>query len=80
MKILALLLAVCAVTACSTATRIQGANGEQLVMVQCGASTSSSVCYERAKKECPNGYKEVDQVAGLNRQELRVQCITGGKQ
>lgn len=70
-----LILAVAVMAGCSTATRIRGTNGEPLVMIQCGAATSSSVCYERAKRECPNGYKEVDRDAGMNRQELRVQCL-----
>lgn len=75
MKRWVFVLAATSLTACSTATRIQGTNGEPLVLIECGAATPSSVCYERAKRECPNGYKEVDHDTGFNRQELRVQCL-----
>jgi hypothetical protein len=44
------------------------------VMVQCGSSTSFSVCYNRAAKECPNGYKTVSEEPGFNRKTLKVAC------
>lgn len=75
MKRWVFVLAVVPLAACSTATHIQGANGEPLVLIACGAATPSSVCYDRARKECPGGYKEVEHDSGFNRQELRVQCL-----
>jgi hypothetical protein len=70
----ALLAASLALTGCTTANQIRGTNGETLVMVECGAATSFSVCYDRAAKECPNGYRTVSEEPGFNRKTLKVEC------
>jgi hypothetical protein len=63
-----------AIGACSTAHGIRGADGEPLVMVECGAATSFSACYDRAAKECPKGYRTVAEESGINRKTLKVEC------
>lgn len=71
----AALLAGClALAGGATAHHIRGANGEGLVMVECGAATSFSLCYDRAAKECPNGYRTVSEDPGFNRKTLKVEC------
>lgn len=71
----AALLAGClALAGCTTAHDIRGANGEGLVMVECGAATSFSLCYDRAAKECPKGYRTVSEEPGFNRKTLKVEC------
>jgi hypothetical protein len=59
---------------CSTAHSIKGSSGESVVMIECGAATSFSICYDRAAKECPNGYRTVDEEPGFNRKTLKVSC------
>ena len=66
--------ALVTLTGCSTATRIYGDHGEPLVMVECGSGTSFSICYDRASKECPNGYRTVSEQPGFNRKTLKVAC------
>lgn len=61
-------------TGCTTARAIRGRDGESLVMVECGAATSFSICYGRAEKECPNGYRTVSEEPGFNRKTLKVEC------
>jgi hypothetical protein len=43
-------------------------------MVECGAATSFSLCYDRAAKECPKGYRTVSEEPGFNRKTLKVEC------
>ena len=43
-------------------------------MVECGAATSFSICYDRAAKECPKGYRMVAEEPGINRKTLKVEC------
>lgn len=61
-------------TGCSTASRIQDQQGKPIVLIECGASTSVSICYSRAAKECPNGYQTVAEESGFNRKTLKVRC------
>jgi hypothetical protein len=63
-----------ALMGCTNANHIRGTNGEPLVMVECGAATSFSICYDRAAKECPNGYRTVSEDPGFNRKTLKVEC------
>ena len=71
---LALTVGVLALSACTTATQINGPQGEELVLINCGAAVSIGICHERAKQECPNGYVTVSERGGFNRKEIRVQC------
>jgi len=59
---------------CSTATRISDQQGQPVVMIECGSATSFSVCYKRAEKECPSGYRMVSEEPGFNRKTLKVEC------
>jgi len=67
-------LALVVLTGCTTASAIRGTAGEPLVMIECGAATSFSLCYDRAAKECPNGYRTVSEDPGFNRKTLKVEC------
>lgn len=66
-----------ALAGCSTAARISDEHGDPIVMVQCGSGLSFSVCYDRAAKECPNGYRTVSEEPSFNRKSLKsgVQAI-----
>lgn len=68
------MIAVIALAGCSTATRIRDDHGNAVVMVQCGAATSFTICYDRAAKECPGGYRTVSEEPGFNRKTLKVTC------
>jgi hypothetical protein len=59
---------------CTTATHIYDDRGDPIVMVQCGSGLSFSICYDRAAKECPNGYRTVSEEPGFNRKTLKVEC------
>lgn len=63
-----------AIAGCTTANHIYGQNDQPVVMVECGAATSFSICYDRASKECPNGYRTVSEDPGFNRKTLKVEC------
>lgn len=68
------ILTLVVLTGCTTANPIRGASGESLVLIECGAATSFSICYSRAAKECPNGYRTVSEEPGFNRKTLKVAC------
>ncbi len=59
---------------CTTASKYYGKEGEPAFLIECGAALSFSICHERAKAECPNGYKTISETPGFNRKEIRVQC------
>jgi hypothetical protein len=48
--------------------------GEEALLIECGAAVSFSVCHDRAMEECPNGYITISETPGFNRKELRVRC------
>lgn len=73
-NVVILAIGVISLAGCTTANTIRGSSGEQLVMVECGAATSFSLCYDRAAKECPNGYRTVSEDTGFNRKTLKVEC------
>jgi hypothetical protein len=61
----ALVAAAVALGGCSTAHKISGPSGEPIVMVECGAGLSFSICYDRAAKEFPlDIYDEVEETGG----------------
>jgi len=62
------------ISGCTTANKIIGKDGKEFLLVECGAAVSLSVCHDRAKQECPNGYKLISELTGLNRKEIRVRC------
>lgn len=59
---------------CTTTNRIFEKDGKEALLIECGAAGSFSVCHDRAKQECPNGYKTLSEDAGFNRKEIRVRC------
>ena len=62
------------ISGCTTTNRIFDKDGKEALLIECGAAVSFSVCHDRAKKECPNGYKTLSENAGFNRKEIRVRC------
>jgi len=62
------------ISGCTTANRIYEKDGIEALLIECGAAVSFSVCHDRAKQECPNGYKTLSEDAGFNRKEIRVRC------
>jgi hypothetical protein len=74
MRLLALFSGVIFMSGCTTANVIRGGSGEPIVMVECGAATSFTLCYDRAAKECPRGYRTVSEDPGFNRKTLKVEC------
>ena len=78
-----ILILVCVVpllvSGCTTANIIFEKDGKEALLVECGAAVSFSVCHDRAKQECPNGYKLLSEDAGFNRKEIRVRCNKTGE-
>lgn len=72
------LLLICSIgmliTGCTTSNRIFEKDGTEALLIECGAAVSFSVCHDRAKQECPNGYRVLSEDAGFNRKEIRVRC------
>jgi hypothetical protein len=59
---------------CTTATRVPDKDGNEVVLIECGAAVSVTVCHSRARDECPYGYATVSEDSGFNRKEIRVRC------
>ena len=59
---------------CTTANNIYEKDGKEALLIECGAAVSFTVCHDRAKKECPDGYTTLSEDAGFNRKEIRVRC------
>ena len=77
MRIAQLLCLVAALTlaiGCTTAHKIYDKKGNEALLIECGSAVSQSVCHDRAKTECPKGYKVLSEHRGLNRQEIKVRC------
>lgn len=69
-----IVLALTGISGCTTVAHIKGSQGEPIVMIECGAATSFSICYSRAAKECPSGYRTIEEDPGFNRKTLKVAC------
>jgi len=73
-----LLILICStgmfISGCTTSNKIFEKDGKEALLIECGAAVSFSVCHDRAKQECPNGYTTLSEDAGLNRKEIRVRC------
>ena len=67
----AFLLALCG---CTTLSKTYDSHGNSVLVAECGASTSMDVCYARADKECPDGYKNLSEDSGFNRKTLKFKC------
>jgi hypothetical protein len=59
---------------CTTASKMYDQEGQEAVLVECGAAVSFSVCHKRALQECPQGYTTISEKSGFNRKELRIRC------
>jgi hypothetical protein len=67
-------ITVMLVSGCTTVNSIYEKDGKLALLIECGASVSFSVCHDRAKRECPNGYTTLSEESGFNRKEIRVRC------
>lgn len=61
-------------TSCTTHNKIYSSDGKLSEYVECGATTSMNICYNRAKEICPLGYKTLDSSEGFNRKTLTFRC------
>lgn len=59
---------------CAQSTQIKRDDGKKQFLIECGAGTSWSVCYEEANNVCPSGYVDVSKSSGFNRKEMTVEC------
>ena len=58
LKTLLLITIALSLTACATTTRLTGKKGEKIYDIDCsGKIVKMSVCYEKARALCPQGYK-----------------------
>ena len=67
-------LALSLLTGCTTAEKVIRPDGKIQYQIACGAATGWDVCYRRANELCPQGYTDVEKIAGFNRKELKIQC------
>lgn len=63
-----------ALAGCSQSTLINRDNGKNTYLVECGAASSWSVCYNEASNVCPSGYSDIEHSSGFNRKEMKVRC------
>ena len=73
-KVLVICMTIMLISGCTTVNRIYEKDGKEALLVECGAAVSFSVCHDRAKQECPDGYITLSEDAGFNRKEIRVRC------
>lgn len=70
----AILLLLTMTIGCTTTQEIKRPGGAKEYLVACGAATGWNICYDKANKLCPQGYKTLSEDAGFNRKELRIGC------
>lgn len=73
MKILALVIPLL-LASCAQSTQINRGDGKKQYLIECGASTAWSVCYEEANNVCHSGYNDVSKSSGFNRKEMTIEC------
>lgn len=59
---------------CTMAQRIDRPDGGVEYSIMCGSGTSWSVCYKRAREECPQGFNIIDLDDGPNRKVMQIAC------
>ncbi len=74
LNIVGLVLILATSSACTNASKIYERDGQEALLIECGAASSFSICHERALKECPSGYTTLSETPGFNRKEIRVRC------
>ncbi len=74
MRVALLFLGLVALAGCTTAQKISRPDGSVEYQIACGAATGWGICYSRAEKECPDGYKTIEEDQGFNRKELKISC------
>jgi len=62
---------------CTTASTIPKPGGGTYRDVSCGTLAPIRICYERANKECPSGYKVISTDNDGTRKELVIDCSEG---
>ena len=67
-------LTIMILAGCSTVNHVYDHEGKAALAIECGASTSFSICHDRARQECPRGYKTLSEKPGFNRKEIWVRC------
>jgi hypothetical protein len=73
------LIVLALLTGCTTTQEIRRPDGSVEYLIACGASLGWNICYDKANKICPSGYKTLSEDAGFNRKELRISCPAGKK-
>jgi len=71
---IALILFTSLLSGCTISSKIYDREGNEALLIECGAALSFSICHSRAREECPNGYRTLSEDGGFNRKELRVRC------
>ncbi|HEJ6924063.1 TPA: hypothetical protein SMF48_002722 [Serratia marcescens] len=61
-------------TGCAQSTQIKTADGKKQFIIECGAATPWSVCYEEANNACLSGYTDISKSSGFNRKEMTIEC------
>ncbi|MEX2986816.1 hypothetical protein AB4K08_01100 [Serratia fonticola] len=74
MKKLILFATVIFLAGCAQSTQVNRGDGKKQFLIECGAGSSWSVCYEEANNVCPAGYIDVSKSSGFNRKEMTVEC------
>ncbi|MBM3096602.1 hypothetical protein JRX38_00950 [Gluconobacter cerinus] len=70
-----LLLAIPTILAgCTTASSVPKPGGGAYHIIGCGTAAPLRICYERANKECPTGYKVISTDNDGVRKELTIDC------
>lgn len=58
-------LLIVSVTGCATATRMYGADGKEMQLIECpGMAVPLGKCFEKANEVCPSGYFLIDRQTG----------------
>lgn len=74
-KIALIATIACLVSGCTTVASINRPTGEaQEYVVACGSGSGWNICYNKANKICPQGYKTLRESGGFNRKELFIRC------
>ncbi|WP_241178054.1 hypothetical protein [Serratia marcescens] len=65
---------IISLSGCAQTTQINTSDGKKQFLIECGAGTAWSVCYEEANNACPSGYTDISKSSGFNRKEMTIEC------